>query len=280
MRSILFGGAARRWSLSVALLAGLATLIVSLAATANAQDNPRPPHWFWGVDMNSYVGDQVIALNQNGVQVGSSDIDNQGRWAVTVSPDEARMVTLRLVTDSGNRETDPLDVIDGGFDPDGLSISEFTHRTSEEVEDLTDTIPVEIRARVYPSSENPEIPFRSIEFNLSVDGVAQELNDNPRERTIRPNHASGRWYRSNWFDLGNGFRAAIIACKDQNDGVRFGVRVDGRDDIIPRLNLLSGSRTSTRWAVSNEVNILRPGDDLNPSRAGRGDTNCLFGKDN
>lgn len=280
MRSILFGGAARRWSLSVALLAGLAALLVSFAATTSAQDNPRPPHWFWGVDMDSYVGDQVVAINQSGVQVGASRIDNQGTWSVTVSPDDARTVTLRLVTASGDRETDPLDVMDGGFDADGLSISAFSNRISGEVDQVGDTLPVQIRARVYPSSEDPTIPFRSIEFNLSVDGVPQTLNDNPRERTIRPNHASGRWYRSNWFDLDNGFRAAIIACKDQDGGVRFGVRVDGQDDIIPRLNLLSGSRTSTRWAVSNEVHISQPGNDPNPSRAGRGDTNCLFGKDN
>lgn len=273
MRPILFEGAARRWSLGVALLAALTILLINFAPSITAQDNPRPPHWFWGNDLDSYVGDQVVAINQDGVQVGSTTVESRGEWTVTVSPENSRTVTLCLTSDLGGRATDPLDVVEGGFDPDGLSITDFTQSCGN-------TLPVQIRARVYPSSEDPSIPFRSIEFNLSVDGVPQALNDNPRERTIRPNHASGRWYRSNWFDLGDGFRAAIIACKDQEGGVRFGVRVDGRDDIIPRLNLLSSSRTSTGWAVSNVVDVMQPGNDVSPNQAGRGDTNCRFGKDN
>ena len=287
MRAILFEGAAKRWSLGVALLAGVAALLMASSQGVEAQQPPAP-HWFWGNDADSYAGSEVKVFNQNGAEIssggeGSGQIGSDGSWYVSVSRDDASQVKLRIVSSSGDRETSYMDVIEGGFSPSGLSISAFTPVVdlTDDVEDLEDTLAVRIRARVYPSSEDSTIPFRSIEFNLIVNGVPQSLNDNPRERTIRPNHASGRWYRSNWFDLGDGFRAAVIACKDQEGGVRFGVRVDGRDDIIPRFNLLGASRTSTGWAASNpEIDIMRPGDDLNPNRAGRGDANCRYGKDN
>ncbi len=283
MHQPLLDTSARRWLLGVALLAGLAALIVSFAPSIDAQNQPRPPQWFWGVDADAYAGATIKAINQNGVELSiDEDEDNavvsaQGEWSYVIDTDEASRVTFRLIGSDVTLETSPITVVgDGEFTE--VSIADFRHDVTAVEPEAT--LPVQIRARVYPSSENPAIPFRSIEFNLSVDGVPEALNDNPRERTIRPNHASGRWYRSNWFDLGDGFRAAIIACKDQSGGVRFGVRVDGRDDIIPRLNLLPASRTSTRWAVSNEVDIMQPGNDANPSRAGRGDDNCRFGKDN
>lgn len=249
MRSILFGGAARRWSLSVALLAGLATLIVSLAATTNAQDNPRPPHWFWGVDMNSYVGDQVIALNQNGVQVGSSDIDNQGRWAVTVSPDEARMVTLRLVTSSGDRETDPLDVIDGGFDPDGLSISEFSNRVTDEIEATGDTLSVRIIARRAEDGR--------IEFGMR-DPDGEDIF--PRARyfpATGPDH--NRFLRSSEIDFGDGFTGRIVARRAPDGRVEFGFRVEGYEDIFPRARYFPATGPDhNRFLRSSEIEIGQP----------------------
>ncbi len=269
MRSILFGGAARRWSLSVALLAGLATLIVSLAATTNAQDNPRPPHWFWGTDMDRYVGDMIVAINESGVQVGSSDIDNQGGWAVTVSPDEARTVTLRLVTDSGNRETGQLDVMDGGFDPDGLSISEFQHRIEQ-------TIPVEIYARLHPTRTQ-----RTWEFTIRINGVP--VDPAPPSRYHGPSLQREAWYQSSAISIAGGYEVRVIACRAENESMRFGLRVEGRDDMIPQLNLLSGTRTSNNWARSNPIDLPLPGDDPNPSRAPgtrapEPDADCRYGK--
>ncbi|MDE2968221.1 MAG: hypothetical protein OXS30_12155 [Chloroflexota bacterium] len=282
MRTQQFAVLTRRRFAGVTMLIGALVALAMFASSVDAQDQPPAPQVFWGADADAYAGSEVKVFDQNGAEIsaggeGTGTIDSEGTWFVQLSEDDAERVKLRIVSASGDRETGLLDVI--GFDFKEISIRAFSP-VSDELAGAGDTLTVQIRARVYPSSEDPTIPFRSIEFNLSVDGQPEQLNDNPRERTIRPNHAGGRWYRSNWFDLDDGFRAAIIACKDPSGGVRFGIRVDGRDDIIPRLNLLPGSRTSTRWAASNEVEISRTGDDANPSRAGRGDTNCRFGKDN
>jgi hypothetical protein len=269
VRSILFGGAARRWSLSVGLLAGLATLIVSLAATTNAQDNPRPPHWFWGDDMDSYVGDQVVAINQNGVQVESSNIDSSGGWYLTVSPEDARTVTLRLVTDSGNRETDPLDVMEAGFDAEGLSISDFSNRVTDEIEATGDTLPVRIIARLHPTRAT-----RTLEFNLRVNGV--DIDPPPSARYLGPSLRTNRWLFSSPIDAGNGYEVRIIACKQDDDDVIFGLRVEGFDDIIPRLRRLGSSIVDNRWRQSTEIEIPQPGDSLNVSRL-RDDPGCTGG---
>ncbi len=278
MQTILIDAGARRWTLRVVLVGLLAAAIVALAATADAQDHPKPPHWFWGHGADAYVGAAVTAIDDNGDDVGSGVVGADGRWSLTVQPEDASRAKLRISTTNETRETDLMDVLPGGFDIAGLSITDFDLVDSAMIEDDSETLTLQIRARVYPSSEDPRIPFRSIEFNLRVNGVDQELNDQPTQRTIRPNHASGRWYSSNLFDLGDGFEARIIACKQPDGGVRFGVRVSGRDDIIPRLNLLPASRTSTNWASSNEVDIQKPSEDTNVSRAGRGDTNCRYGK--
>ncbi len=249
MRSILFGGAARRWSLSVALLAGLATLIVSLAATTNAQDNPRPPHWFWGTDMDRYVGDMIVAINESGVQVGASDIDNQGGWAVTVSPDEARTVTLRLVTDSGNRETGQLDVMDGGFDPDGLSISEFSNRVTDEIEATGDTLSVRIIARRAEDGR--------IEFGMR-DPDGEDIF--PRARyfpATGPDH--NRFLRSSEIDFGDGFTGRIIARRAPDGRVEFGFRVEGYEDIFPRARYFPATGPDhNRFLRSSEIEIGQP----------------------
>lgn len=249
MRSILFGGAARRWSLSVALLAGLATLIVSLAATTNAQDNPRPPHWFWGTDMDRYVGDKIVAINESGVQVGSSDIDNQGGWAVTVSPDEARTVTLRLVTATGDRETTALDVMDGGFDPDGLSISEFSNRVTDEIEATGDTLSVRIIARRAEDGR--------IEFGMR-DPDGKDIF--PRARyfpATGPDH--NRFLRSSEIDFGDGFTGRIIARRAPDGRVEFGFRVEGYDDIFPRARYFPATGPDhNRFLRSSEIEIGQP----------------------
>ena len=283
MQTIQIDPGARRWTLRVAMLGLLAALFVGLASVVDAQSQqPKPPHWFWGRDADAYAGASVVAVDASGdvvstAQEGSGVVGSDGAWYVSVSTEDATRIKLRLVATNVTRETGFMDVVAGGFDEDPISISAFAI-----VEDAMDgdeeTLAIRIRARVYPSDENPAIPYRSIEFNLSIGNDPVELNDNPRERTIRPNHASGRWYYSNWFDLGDGFEAAIIACKDQDGGVRFGVRVEGRDDIIPRQNLLPASRTSTGWARSNVIDLPLPGSDSNPDRAGRGDDDCQYGR--
>ena len=285
MKVILNDFKSRRRNLRFAVVGGLAALLLALLLAPDAlSQQPPAPHWFWGSDAQAYAGSEIKAFNQDGDEVetggeGSGRIGADGRWFTAISREGGtEQVKLRIVSSKGDRETALMDVIQGGFDSQGLSITAF--KTVEDSLSATDddTLTIRIRARVYPSDEDPSIPFRSIEFNLSVGDRAQELNDNPRQRTIRPNHANERWYRSNPFDLGNGFEAYVIACKAPDGGTRFGVRVDGRDDIIPRLNLLPASRTSTNWARSNEFEIQLPTDNRNVERPGRPDEDCRFGK--
>lgn len=250
MRPILFEGAARRWSLGAALLATLTILLINFAPSITAQDNPRPPHWFWGNDLDSYVGDQVVAINQDGAQVGSTTVESRGEWTVTVSPEDARTVTLRLISDSGTRATDPLDVMDGGFDAEGLSISDFRHWISEELGGSDDTIAVQIIARRADDGR--------IEFGMrDPDGE----NILPRARFFPdggPGHS--RWLSSTEIDFGGGFVGRIIARYVSEDGrTEFGFRVEGYDDIFPRARFFPASGPDhNRWLRSSEIEIGMP----------------------
>lgn len=250
MRPILFEGAARRWSLGVALLAALTILLINFAPSITAQDNPRPPHWFWGNDLDQYVGDQVVAINQDGVQVGSTTVESRGEWTVTVSPEDARTVTLRLISDSGTRATDPLDVMDGGFDSDGLSISDFRHRISEELGGSDATIAVRIIARRADDGR--------IEFGMRDPSGAEIF---PRARFFPqggPGHT--RWLRSSLIDFGDGFEGRIIARYVDADGrTEFGFRVEGYEDLFPRARFFPASGPDhNRFLRSSEIEIGMP----------------------
>lgn len=249
MRPILFEGAARRWSLGAALLATLTILLINFAPSITAQDNPRPPHWFWGNDLDQYVGDQVVAINQDGVQVGSTTVESRGEWTVTVSPEDARTVRLRLISDSGTRATDPLDVMDGGFDSDGLSISDFRHRISDELEEAGDLISVRIIAQ--------RLEDGRIEFGMRN---AEGEDVLPRARKLR---VEGRdhegWARSSLVDFGDGFQGFIIArVLLEENRVEFGFRVTGYDDFLPRARKLAIEGRVGRWARSTPIEIPRP----------------------
>ena len=250
MRAMLIEAGARRWGLRVALLAGLTALLVGLAPSITAQDNPRPPHWFWGTDLDSYVGDQVVAINQDGDQVGSSTVDSEGGWTVTVSPEDARTVTLQLITDSETRATDTLDVVDGGFDPDGLSITDFRHRISEELGGSDATISVRIIARRADDGR--------IEFGMRDPDGADIF---PRARFFPqggPGHS--RWLRSSLIDFGDGFEGRIIARYVEADGrTEFGFRVEGYEDIFPRARFFPATGPDhNRWLRSSEIEIGLP----------------------
>ena len=267
MRTILFEGATRRWALGVVLLAGLAALLVSLVPFAGAQDNPLPPHWFWGTHLESYVGDEVVAVNQDDIQVGSSTVDSEGSWTIAISPDAARTVTLRLITDSGIRQTDLLDVIQGGFDAQGLSITDFKHRVADEIEEVGETLAVRIIARLHPTRAS-----RTLEFNLRVNGV--DIDPPPSARFLTPSLATDRWLNSSDIDAGDGYVVRIIACKQADDDVIFGLRVEGYDDIIPPRRRLASTTTHNRWLQSSEIAIPLANDNDDVVRLGRGDIGC------
>lgn len=266
MTSILFASGAKRLALSLALLAGLAALLISVAPSIMAQDNPRPPHWFWGVDLTSYVGDQVVAINQDGEQVGSSPVDSDGGWSVAVSPEDAQTITLQLITDSGTRATDSLDVMDGGFDGDGLSITDFKHRVVEEVEAVGETLPIQIIARL----RDDRTP-RTFEFSIRINGV--DADPPPRLRHHTPGLDRNRWYQSSLIDAGDGFEVRVIACRQDDEDMLFGVRVEGHDDIIPRLHRIGASHSRNNWLQSNEIEVPEPGDNDNAIRL-RIDDDC------
>lgn len=269
MRPILFEGVARRWSLGVALLATLTILLINFAPSITAQDTPKPPHWFWGKDFNQYSGDQIVGVNQDGEQVGSDTVSRLGEWSVPIQPEDARTVEFRLITDSGTRATDPLDVIEGGFDVEGISITDFRHRIDE-------TIQIDIYARLHPT-RTP----RTWEFTVRVDGVPVEPA--PPARYHGPSLQREAWYSSSPISIDGGYVVRVIACRTENESMRFGLRVEGQDDIIPQRNLLSGTRTSNNWARSTLIDLPLPGDDPNPSRApgtraSEPDADCRYGK--
>ena len=114
----------------LALVAGLLALLIAMTPALDAQTLPKTPHFFWGRDAAQYAGAQIQAFNQNGVEVqnaseGDAVVDANGGWFIAISPEDARTVKLRLTLGDVVRETDHLDVIEGGFDAEGLSITAF-----------------------------------------------------------------------------------------------------------------------------------------------------------
>ena len=271
MRAMLIEAGARRWGLRVALLAGLTALLVGLAPSITAQDNPRPPHWFWGTDLDSYVGDQVVAINQDGDQVGSSTVDSEGGWTVTVSPEDARTVTLQLITDSETRATDTLDVVDGGFDPDGLSITDFRHRISEELGGSK--TPRSQMRYLSPGCTQPDDRARDrVRDCASPDGVpvypAPTGSLLPTGRSLQPYSLV---LRSSLIRLRRtASKGRIIARYVEADGRRHANSASGSRATrtsFPRSPLLSRDRTGPDWARSNLLDLPLPGNDSDPSRS-------------
>ena len=254
MRTILFEAAARRWTLSVALLAGLATLLVALAPSTDAQQQPPTPHWFWGSDADSYAGAQVKVFNQNGVEVsslgvGSGVVGSDGSWFVAVSLDQATRVKLRIVSPLGDRETELMDVIPGGFDSEGLSITQFSVVTQELGADDA-TISVRIIARRADDGR--------IEFGMRGPDGEDILPPARFFPAGGPGHS--RWLRSSVIEFGNGYEGRLIARYVEADGrTEFGFRVEGYDDIFPRARFFPASGPEhNRWLRSSEIEIGMP----------------------
>ena len=101
-----------------------------------------------------------------------------------------------------------------------------------------------------------------------------DLDPAPQRRYLGPSLATDRWYASSLIDAGNGYEVKIIACKQSDDDVIFGLRVEGYDDIIPKARRLGSSITHNRWLSSTEIQIPLPGDSDDVTRLGRGDINC------
>lgn len=258
-----------RWKIGIGLLLSAVALLVIFTSTLNAQQTPPPPHWFWGNDMQAYVGATIEAYDQDGAAISESSttVMRTGEWSLIILTESATRVSFRLVGDNATRETELRDVIRAGFDQ--ISIRAFTTEIDTDdglTEDPT-TIDVRIHARL-----NPERPARTLEFNLIVNGEA--MDPPPSARYLGPGLATDRWFRSSEIDAGNGFIVRIIACKKSNDDVVFGLRVDGHDDIIPKNRRLQNSITHNRWLRSSQIPIPLPTDNEDVVRLGRGDTNC------
>ena len=253
MRANLIDAAARRWSLRAALFLGLIAMIAALATSVDAQGQPKTPHWFWGTDADAYAGSTIQAVDQNGTVVETATIDSDGGWSVVVSPEDASQVKLRILSASGDRETALMDVIVGGFDPDGLSIAEFQAVDSgDDLDDLqgdAETLTVRIIARRAPDGR--------VEF-----GMRPPVGDDifPRARyfpATGPDH--NRWLRSSEIDFGDGFVGRIIARRAPDGRVEFGFRVAGYDDLFPRARYFPATGPDhNRWLRSSEIEIGRP----------------------
>ena len=252
MHGTLLRASARRLLAGGALLVGLAALIAALSSTTGAQQPPAP-HWFWGTDLDSYAGAEVVAINQDGVAVASTTVNADGEWSLIVETTSAVTVKLRLVSDSGIRETDSIDVVEAGFDSDGASISDFHTTVSQsdmEVVETADTITVRIIARRADDGR--------IEFGMRDQNGEDIL---PRARFFPnggPGH--GRWLQSTLIDFGGGFEGRIIARYVESDGrTEFGFRVAGYDDIFPKARFLPATGPDhNRWLRSSEIEVSAP----------------------
>ena len=194
MRAILFEGAAKRWSLGVALLAGLSVMLLMFASSISAQSQPKPPAWFYGQDADSYVGAQVKAFNQNGVALSASEtdvdiVDSEGGWSLSILVSDATRVTFQIVHSTGTLESSSVHVVDGTLTE--VPIADF--RVVSDV--IEDTIEVHIIARRADDGR--------IEFGMRDPDGADIF---PRARFFPqggPGHT--RWLRSSLIDFGDGF---------------------------------------------------------------------------
>ena len=247
MRTILFGGAARQWSLRVALLAGLAALLVTFSAGIGAQDQPEPPAWFYGDDARSYVGAQVKAFNQNGDELPASDTDVDvveagGQWSRTILSSDATMVTFRIVHSTGTLESRPQHVVDGSLTK--VSITQFSA--------ITDTASISVRIIARRADDG------RIEFGMRGPDGQDILPPARFFPAAGPGHSN--WLRSTEIDFGDGFVGRIIARHVEGDGrTEFGFRVEGYDDIFPRARFFPASGPEhNRFLRSSEIEISRP----------------------
>ena len=258
MQTILIDAGTRRTALRVALVGLLAAAFFALASSALAQeDRPQPPHWFWGSDATAYVGAMVTAVDAGGNDVGSNqDGDNvvasNGGWFVAVQPEDASRVKLRISTAAIMRETDFLDVVEGGFDSAGISITAFTNFADGE---LQETVP--------PSSIEVKIIARRADDGRIEFGMRDPDGENilPPARYFPdggPGHS--RWLRSTEIDFGNGYVGRIIARHDEDTGrTEFGFRVEGYDDIFPRARFFPATGPNhNRWLTSSSIEIGQP----------------------
>ena len=257
MQTILIDAGARRWTLRVVLVGLLAAAIVALAATADAQDHPQPPHWFWGNDADAYVGATVTAIDDDGNDVGinqdgASVVNSDGEWSVQVQPEDASRIKLRIANADVTRETNYMDVVSGGFDPAGVSISAFTNFVDD---DLQETVP--------PSSIEVRIVARRADDGRIEFGMRDQHGEEifPRARYF-PNGGPGhsRWLRSSEIDFGDGFTGRIVARYVAGDGrTEFGFRVEGYDDIFPRARFFPATGPNhNRWLTSTPIEISQP----------------------
>jgi len=258
MRTILLDSTARRLGMSIALLAGLAVLLVSLTPRVHSQLPPPAPHWYWGIDADAYAGAEIKVFDQDGNEViidaeGSGRVDSDGGWWVAVLQLQATQIRLRLITDSIARETDLLDVISGGFDPRGTSIADFKHVVTDSISSIGDSATISVRIIARRAEDG------RIEFGMrGPDGV----NILPPARFF-PDGGPGHslWLRSTEIDFGGGYVGWIIARYVEADGrTEFGFQVEGYEDIFPRARFFPADGPDhNRWLRSTEIEIGLPG---------------------
>ncbi|MDE2891065.1 MAG: hypothetical protein OXN86_00965 [Chloroflexota bacterium] len=272
MRTISSEGAAARWMIRLALVTALLALLVSLTPALDAQERPPGPQVFFGKDATAYAGSEIKVFNQAGVEIssggeGTGIIGNDGNWWVQISLDDATRAKLRIVSASGDRETELLDLIE--FDLKEISIRDFSpvstspsqpsqasicgapkDSSATNLAGAGETLSVRIIARRAADGR--------IEFGMRGPDGEDIL---PRARFFPadgPGHS--RYLRSTPIDFGGGFQGRIIACHVEADGrTEFGFRVAGYDDIFPRARLFPATGPDhNRFLRSSVIEIARP----------------------
>ncbi len=252
MRTISSDGAATHWIIRLSLVAALVALLASLTPALDAQERPPGPQVFYGEDAVGYAGSEIKVFNQNGVEISSGGegtglVGSDGTWFVQISLDEATRAKLRIVSASGDRETDLLDLIE--FDLKEISIREFSP-VSEQLDVTGETISVKIIARRAPDGR--------IEFGMRGPDGEDILPPRRLFPLGGPGHT--RWLRSSVIDFGNGFEGRIIARYVEADGrTEFGFRVVGHDDQFPTRRFFPATGPDhNRWLSSSVIEIGRP----------------------
>ena len=106
---------------------------------------------------------------------------------------------------------------------------------------------VQVRARLQADGD--------IEFGLRT----SEGNVLPRQRVFSARINDERWRVSSPLELVNGAEVQIIARRDGDSRVEFGVRTrDPREDYLPSRNKFSRSTPVGRWLISTPVSIPAP----------------------
>ena len=233
----------------VAAVAGLAALLFALFSPgAGAQGTSPPPHWFWGTGYHADNGAVVRFVGEADGEEVTRAVITAGQWAIFPNQSDAATGRIEIVSSSGTRRTEVLNVGQGSVKK--VEPSEFTAVApppppDPEPEDPAsepdaggdggamsdaDSVQARIVARVSDNTGREG----QIEFGMRIEGETEPIT--PRARYFPkplPEDRIGRWLRSSEIDLGNGVSGRIIARRVANGRTEFAFDATGAEDCVP-----------------------------------------------